>query len=265
MIGTKLADRHNTVALTDAAGRLMEIESKRGNFNPAPPAVSTGILLKPRKADLAAELELLELAVKTTPADRWSWLHIRQLAKNGRLTLDQKKKWAEALERLSGHKYPDFALAILSPMIQTVDDVNEQNKLWNSAFAMFQSRADLAAYIRMYQAAMWEKHDDVNNAGRCYEDVIQRYPNAGPFVLDALQKAERALRNSNRSNLVPVLYEQTWAKITRPKEFDSPFATQSNWFKVGAMLASKLEEAGDTRRADAVRNMLGSPAVLQKR
>src|SRR5882672_6607199 len=73
MIGSKLPDRHNTIALTDAAGRLMEVEKTA--FDPAPPAISTGILTKPRKAALASELELLELAVKQNPADRWSWLH----------------------------------------------------------------------------------------------------------------------------------------------------------------------------------------------
>jgi hypothetical protein len=260
MIGAKLTDRHNTVALTDAANRLMEIENKHGTLDPSQMAVSAGILTKPRKADLASELELLELAVKMNPADRWSWLDIRELGKAGRLSLDQKKKWADAVQRLCGGKYPDFALAILTPMIQTVDDINEQNKLWNSAFDMFKNRSDLAAYIRMYQASMWEKKGDVNNAGRCYEDVIQRYANAGPFVLDALQKAEKALRNSNRANLVPVLYEQTFTKITKPKEVTSPYVTQSNWFRVGMLLASKFEEAGDLQKADAVRDMLGNPA-----
>src|SRR6185436_6607356 len=264
IIGSKLPDRHNAVALTDAANRLMTIESKKGEFNPPAPAVA-GIALKPRKADLASQLELLELAVKQNPADRWTWLDIRELAKSGKLSLDQKKKWAEAIQRLCGGKYPDFALAILTPMIQTVEDVNEQNKLWNAAFAMFQNRLDLAAYIRMYQAGMWEKKGEVNNAGRCYEDVIQRYANAGPFVIDALQKAERALRNSNRANLVPVLYEQTWAKITKPKEANSPFVTQSNWFRVGMMLATKLEEAGEVAKADSVRDMLGSPALEAQR
>ncbi|HEV8290904.1 MAG TPA: hypothetical protein VGP94_03240, partial [Tepidisphaeraceae bacterium] len=263
MIGSKLPDRHNTIALTDAAGRLMEVE--KSSFDAAPPAISSGILLKPRKADLTSELELLELAVKQNPADRWSWLHIRELAKSGRLSLDQKKKWADAIQRLCGGKYPDFALAILTPMIQTVDDVNEQNKLWNSAFEMFKNRSDLAAYIRMYQAAMWEKKGDVNNAGRCYEDVIQRYANAGPFVIDALQKAERALRNSNRANLVPVLYEQTWTKITKPKEVTSPYVTQSNWFRVGVLLATKLEEAGQLAKADAVRDMIGNPPAEAQR
>ena len=117
----------------------------------------------------------------------------------------------------------------------------------------------------MYQAGMWEKKGEVNNAGRCYEDVIQRYANAGPFVIDALQKAERALRNSNRANLVPVLYEQTWTKITKPKEVTSPYVTQSNWYRVGELFASKLEEAGESGKADNVRDMLVHPAPEAQR
>lgn len=265
MIGTKPADRHTTVALTDAASRLMDGESS--GFDPAPPTISTGILARPRKADLVSELDLLELAVKQNPADRWCWLHIRELAKSGRLSLDQKKKWSEVLQRLCGGKYPDFTVALLTPMIQTVDDVKEQNKLWNAAFEMFKSRSDLAATIRMSQAAMWEKHNDVNAAGRCYEDVIERYANSGPFVISALEKAEKALRDSNRANMIPLLYEQTWMKINRPKEMAAPFMTQSNWFRVGDLFASKLDEIGETRKADAVRDMIGSepPVVERKR
>jgi hypothetical protein len=261
MIGTKPGDRHNAVALADAVVRLMK-EGKA--FNPVAPNGVNGTLAKPRKADLNAQLELLELAVRANPADRNCWLPIAELAKNGKLSLDLKKKWAGVIERLCGQKYPDFALALLAPMVMTVEDPREQNNLWNSAFAMFQNRMDLAAAVRMQQAAMWEKHNDVDKAGQCYEDVIQRYANAGPFVIEALKKAEKALRDSKRSREIPVLYEQTWLKTERPKERAAPYASQSNWFRIGEMFATKLEEAGEAQKADAVREMLGSVAPVAR-
>ena len=58
---------------------------------------------------------------------------------------------------MCGSKYPDFAWAIIEPMILTVDEVKEQDRLWTAAFGIFQGRSDLAASVRMAQARMWEQ------------------------------------------------------------------------------------------------------------
>ena len=154
------------------------------------------------------------------------------------------------LLKTCGAKYPDFALDVLTPMIKTVDDVAEQNALWNAAFNLFQKRADLAAEIRMNQARMWQAKKETEKAGKCYMDVIERYANAGPFVLDALEGAEKLLEG--KQDKILLLYDQTWARIQRPKDMAGPFMKQSNWYQVGHEYGNKLSLAGETRRADAV-------------
>lgn len=266
LIGTKPVDRHAGVALSDAARRLMAIEKKGEDWSPTAPDPGTVIVApptqKPRKPAVDAQLELVELAVKQSLGDRDSWFVIRDLAKDGKMTLAQKKKWADVVQRLCGQKYPDFMLAIVEPMIQTIDDVREQNALWNAAFSALRNRADLAAYVRMQQAAMWERAREPDNAGLCYVDVIEQFANAGPFVIEALQRAERTLRNTRRDDRVLALYEQTWSRIRKPSE--SAFMEQSNWFRVGAMYLERLEQANQSRAAAAVRSQLGATVVAPR-
>ena len=50
------------------------------------------------------------------------------------------KRWATVLDRLCGRRYPDFYLSTIRPVIRGVEDVNEQNDLWNKAFALFTCR-----------------------------------------------------------------------------------------------------------------------------
>jgi hypothetical protein len=204
-------------------------------------------------------LELLEAALNQNRAYPRAWFAVRELAKEGKLTLAEKKRWSDVLLRLCGAKYPDFAMAVLTPMIQTMDDTSEQNALWNAAFKMFEKRADLAAEIRMGQARMWEAKGETAKAGQCYMDVIERYANAGPFVIGALAGAEKLL--AEKPEKVVILYEQTWARIKKPQEVAGEFMQQSNWYRVGTMLAGKLREAGEMKKAEGVTAQLGVVAA----
>ncbi|HVT80710.1 MAG TPA: hypothetical protein VHM90_08630, partial [Phycisphaerae bacterium] len=125
------------------------------------------------------------------------------------------------------------------------------------AFERFQQRADLAAEIRMHQAAMWEKKKDTQKAGLCYMDVINRYVNAGPFVLEALVGAEQALRDAGTPEKIVVLYEQTWSRCQRPQNMAGEFMQESNWYMVGSMLEKRLILARMNQQAAAVHAALG--------
>jgi transglutaminase-like putative cysteine protease len=263
LIGTKPLDRQNAVALTDAASRLIELE-KAGADIAAPPAddvQSTSIRKTARVADTGAELSLLELALHQSTGYAPAWFGVRDLAIAKKLSLADKRRWADLLLRLGAKRYPDFTLVILSPMIATIPDSNEQDRLWGTVFTLFQNRFDLAASIRMQEAAMWEAQNDADKAGLCYMDVIERYANAGPFVIDALKGAEKVLVSSKRSDKVVALYEQTWARIKLPKQMAGQFMRQSNWYRVGKLYAKKLEEAGDAAKAASVTAQLDKPVT----
>jgi hypothetical protein len=112
-------------------------------------------------------------------------------------------------------------------MITSIDDVRQQNALWNKAFALFRDRHDLAASVRMSQGRMWREAGQPARAGQCYEDAGR-----GDKVLD--------------------LYSRAFAGITRPPNIAVPFYRQSNYFRVGSRYADRLQQAGHGLQAAAI-------------
>ena len=257
-IGTNVEQRRAAIAITDAAIRLIELEED--DYAAPPPQLAPGLTGRresPRLRRPESQLKLIELALTQNSAYAPAWLAVRDLAQARRLTIDQKIQWSTALQRLCGSAYPDFSLEIVSAMIGTVDDVDQQNALWNAAFASFRSRHDLAAQVRLAQGRMWEKADDDQRAGQCYEDIVQRFVNAGPFVLDALERAEKLLRAADRDRLILELYGRAWRMTSRPDDMHREFSKQSNWFRIGTRFARRLEQAGLARDAQDVWRELG--------
>jgi hypothetical protein len=231
---SKRSDRWASSAYTDAAMRVLEI---------GPAGLDTALML-------------IEQGLRTCPAQTRGWTVIRHLAADDRLTLAQTKRWAEVLHRLCGTRYPDFYLSVVGPMIASIDDVEEQNALWNRAFALFSKRHDLAASVRMSQAQMWKQATQPDKAGMCYEDVILRYANAGRFVLMALEEAEKILRWTARGERVLVLYDRAFNSIEKPPDKTAPFYRYTNYYLVGARYADHLEQAGRLRDASNIRSTI---------
>jgi hypothetical protein len=264
--GTTPRSRQTGRALTDAVRRLMELSKAGQSLKSDLPQEWAGLpAAKPRKADIASELELIELAVRQSPGDPTCWEPLRELADAGKLTLETKKHWTSVLNTVCGTKYPDFVLSILAPMARSEKDVKDQEGVWNWLFDLVRARADLAAQVRMEQAAMWEAKGDFERARACYVDVIQRYANAGPFVIDALKANEKLLRRSGQAQQVLALYDATWSGMKVPKPMAGIFTKQSNWFKVGELLAARLDEAGLKPKADMVRARLEAQTQDPKR
>lgn len=262
MIGTRQIDRLNGCALVDAARRLAALQEAGQELQPGAmpeyPAIANARPVR-RQATTADALALTELALQQSAGYPPAWFVVRDLAGANKLSIQDKQRWAQVLLRLGAAKYPDFTLAILSPMIKTISNPQEQNAMWNTAFNLFQTRFDLAASIRMEQAAMWQAQGDTVKAGTCYMDVIQRYADAGPFVLDALGKAEKLLTDPGKQAKGLVLYQACWAKTVPPPANYSQILGDSNWYRVGKLYADKLRAAGQTAAADAVLEKLKHP------
>lgn len=249
-------NRYGAIALTDAAKRILQADGSREGPGSAEEGAE---LVAVRGWTRADALALLESALRTCPGYADAWFTVRDLAQQGKLSLDEKKKWATVLHRLCSERYPDFYFAVVAPMIETVEDAGEQNALWNAAFRTFQKRHDLAAAVRMKQAAMWRKHGEPSKAGQCCEDVIMRYANAGPFVLDALTIASELLAEMKQPQRVPALYQKAWSLTKKPDNNWAPeFYRQSNWYRVGERYAASLAQAGEQHAAAEVRAALGA-------
>ena len=162
---------------------------KNSNRLRSRPTPTLPIFGPPREAATADTLALAKLALKESAGYPPAWFVIRDVARRTNSRSMTSVAGRASCKSSAAAKYPDFTLAVLMPMIQTIPDVRDQDAMWNAAFGMFQSRFDLAASIRMEQAAMWQSQGNTVNAGACYMDVIDRYSDAGPFVLDALKHA----------------------------------------------------------------------------
>jgi hypothetical protein len=140
-------------------------------------------------------------------------------------------------------------------MVRTVEGSTDQNALWNNLFNMFQAHPDLAAAVRVEQARMWTKLKQTALAGQCYEDVLNRYANAGPFVLDAVRGAEGLLQSTDPTKVV-LLYERAWTQVKPPPRVGPEFMAGSVWYRLGQMLANRLEQAGQQTQAEQVKSQI---------
>jgi hypothetical protein len=86
--------------------------------------------------------------------------------------------------------------------------------------------------------------------------VVERFVNDGPFVITALERAERVLRETGHADRIVELYASTWRRVDRPGRMAGVFMTQSNWYKIGQLYAAKLREAGDEAKADQIADEL---------
>lgn len=232
----KQDDRHAAAAYVDAAARL--------------------VALKQEGSDVEPILALLETGLRMSPGQAAGWLVVRQLADDGALSLEQKKRWAGVLHRLCAERYPDFYFDVVSPMIESIPDATAQDELWARAFEVFQGRHDLAAAVLAARAHLWEQAGEPARAGRCYEEIISRYANAGPFVVPALKQAEQILRAGGGEGKILQLYREAFSLIQKPQDMAGPFFQQSNWYRVGSLLADHLDAAGLPRDAAMVRQRL---------
>ncbi|MEM7577737.1 MAG: hypothetical protein AAF328_09700 [Planctomycetota bacterium] len=205
-----------------------------------------------RSASLDDRLALIEAALRLDVGYADGWLRVAALAEHGELSDADQRKWAASLVRLCGQRYPDFMITVLRPFLGAVDDAAAQSRLWDQALRQVRGRRDLSAEIRMIQGELWEDVGDLKKAASYYEDVIRKYANGGPFVLEALERFERLLREAGRPERVAVLYRETFKSLDLPQRKSSQFAKQSNYYRVGSRYVDKLREAGEGRLADQI-------------
>ena len=257
LIDADTSTRHNTIARTDAAMGLAQLRQSNTNLATLTP-LNAQVPSPRRTSSVPAQLDLLQSALEDCPGNARAWLVVADLAQNGQLTLAQKRKWSDVLLKLCGNQYPDFTLMMVEPMVASIDDITQRDRLWKTVFNMFTDRHDLAAHVRMVQGKMWEEAGNPQRAGRCYESILTRYANAGPFVIEALIQTEKMLTASGRGSKVLPLYASTWKATKKPQAMAGPFMVQSNWYKVGRLYANRLDQAGQTRQAHTVTSKIQS-------
>ena len=194
-------------------------------------------------------LALVHVAVEACVTDARSWEIIGRAAASGAMTTEQKEQWSSDVLTLCGDSYPEFAWRTIAPMIISIDDVAQRQAALDGALSIFQARGDLAGQILLQQAALYEAQKNATGAGRCYEMILSRYPNDGPFAIVALQEASKILAQRNDAIANVALHQRAFHAMEVPVGIAPQFARQSNWYRSGVMLAAALRIVG--RETDA--------------
>ncbi len=243
--------RANATALADAAVLLMGFELD-GNKS------ETAEKLTPESS--ARVLALSEAAANQTVACEPAWFIGVSLAKAGMLTAEQRRRWGEAAASALMKRYSDFGVLVLSEIISSIPDVAEQDKSWNWLVTRVKGHPDLEANVKFRQARMWDQNERPDLAWNCYESVVQQYADSGSSAVDAAAKCVTLVKKAGKppASVLPML-KQAWIRTKRPTVTNPVFANQSNWYRLGALYAKALSDAGQAQQADAVANQLKSP------
>jgi len=257
LVSATPAQRRQAVALTDAAERVRTLSRGKVEFPPPYPQDWGTPAGKARPANSEAANEMLKQAVRLCAADERAWLRAADMAGKGELTQHDQNEWARAAMDMCGHKFPDFALAVITPMVRSIKDAHEQDRMWEWAFSQFNARPDLAAAARFEQGRAWEIAGDPGKAWDDYQDVINRFANEGSIVVQALAQGEKLLKKTGRPEAALGMYENAFRRISKPKKVSPGASTVSNYYRVGSRYASLLDAAGKTADAKRVRDMIG--------
>lgn len=247
-------DAAAATALLDAAERLGAVRTRRGTIT-WPPAGEPipGGLKAPRKADVAAQLALMESAGRIAAGDARLWRMVGAMGQAGELGSAERRKWADLTLKLCGRDAPDFAFEVLGPMFRAVKPAEAQAGLWDWAAGQFRTRTDLVGRSRIEQARAWEAGGQPGKAYDVYAGVIRDLGREGRIMQDALAAAEKLLVSTGKLAAVLGLYEEAFKHTRKPEAVGSRFLVRANYIVVGKRLAELYREAGrenDAQRMD---------------
>jgi hypothetical protein len=201
-------------------------------------------------------LTLLEGALAKDPGSIRGWLLAREILASPRATLEQKRRWSEAIDRLAGLRHPDFAFDMFAPIFEATEDPEACWQLWDWAATRYIARPDLAARARFEQARLLLRHDRKLDAGAAAWEVFEQFSDAGPIAVEALAFAAHMLEEAGRRGEMAGLYERAWRKLKQPGKMHEGARQQSSWYRVGVRYADLLAASGDSRGAANVRRRL---------
>ncbi|MDX2116737.1 MAG: hypothetical protein SFY96_00985 [Planctomycetota bacterium] len=250
-------DRRTAAAFVDAAERVNELVREVKNFPPAKPAwVGKG---DARKPELKTQLQFLEEAGRKCAAYEPIWNTITTLADRGSLDNATRRRWIELLVNWCGKQFPDFTGEMLVPLVSSVEDIKEQDRLWDWAFQKFASKPPVAAMMRFMNASMWDKAQRPDEAWKCYAEVIAKFPNEGRVSLTAVDNALKLLIAHDRPLTdATTLVGDAWRKSEKPSAMAAQFGTQSVWYQMGHRYARLLKMSGRDQEALSVERGLAS-------
>jgi hypothetical protein len=211
-----------------------------------------------RAADLAGpkRMEVYTKAIDLSPGNRDAWLALAQLGADLKLTDAQYAQVMQVVSKFAAKNYPDFALAMIQKL-NSGRGTDQQTRALRQAKQLF-TRPDLLAALRLAEADLLRAAREPAGAMAAYGEVLRQYHNAGPIVLDALERVEQLCRDSNDLPRLAAIYSQAWQRMQHPRP--TAYVQTTPYFFVGRKYQYLLEEIGQSAEAQRVRARLNSLA-----
>jgi len=212
---------------------------------------------KEHEKESAAAMKKIDLLVEKAlgKSGRYMgiWEFMSERADLGQLSLKQKQSWAEKCFKAYGKSDPFFALDFILTLIKSETDLSKQNAFWEKTLKAFGRHPFLAGEIRLGQGAMWEEAKKQGKAGRCYLDIVYRYPHSGSIVMEALARFERSGRGAGDVARLAGLYEAAWGGTALGwMGREGYWFHRTNWYRLGAGYSQLLRRLGKKEKALAV-------------
>lgn len=264
LLGGLMAASLDEVRATSGAAlaivRLSDTPGRPRRFEPA--ATLEGVPMtatrkKARTANINDRLDLIKTAMTACAPVPRAWHAVEVLAQQGELNRSHLDEWSQAVERMCGSIFPDFSFDTLSVLLGTEQDADAQSRMWDWAYTRYRARPDLASLVRFAQARLWDRNERPDLSWIAYEEVVKNFLNDGPMCVQALREMRRLLQKNGNADGFLRYVEDAAKRVKAPGAMAGEFQTQSNHYKIHAMLADELERAGRANEAAKIREKVG--------
>jgi hypothetical protein len=264
LLGGLMAASLDEVRATSGAAlaivRLSQTPGRPSRFEP--PATMEGVPMtatrkKARTAGVDDRLDLLKTTMTACASVPRGWHAVEVLAQQGELSRSHLDEWAQAVERMCGSVFPDFSFDTLIVLLGTEKDADAQSRMWDWAYARYRTRPDLASAARFAQARLWDRNERPDLSWIAYEEVVKNFLNDGPMCVQALREMRRLLQKNGKADSFLRYVEDAAKRVKAPGTMAGEFQTQSNHYKIHAMLADELDGAGRSGEAAKIREKVG--------
>ncbi len=247
-----IRDPQTHAKLTDAdVGLLAELQ------NSSPDQRLESSLLM-RLADLVPETQLPDFyitAIQLSAGNRPAWEALADLGALGKLSKTQTDNVATVVQRNAARPYPDFACAILMKMASGFQ-IDQQITALNQVANMFRTRPDLVAKVRITEGDLLHAAKRDNEAVNAYGDILTNDLNAGPLIVDAMDRVAQIMQDTNQQPRLAKIYATVWPRMQMPDP--SAYVSETPYYQIGSEYADLLDTLGDHVDAKSVRTRLAS-------
>jgi hypothetical protein len=248
----RVIDPQTREAITDAEVSLLaELQYATARHRLASDALC-------KVADLVEESRRPELymrAINLAAGNGRPWHALAQLGAQANLTPEQAISLRAAIEKFAVKRYPDFAYSVMRRAISGRGTA-QQLRLLDEMRPHFSSRPDLLAKIRLAEGDLYRRENQPARAMAAYGDVLDRYLNVGPVVLDAVSHMDDLLSEMQELQRLLAVYRLVWQRMPQP---EASIAVQSTpFYRVGARYRDLLTETGHSNLAQTVQSRLDS-------